>query len=180
MKPIPLALAAVLAVSVPAFAQHEHPEQRQPPEHRGAPPGPPPQRGPDPYRGQPHQEGNRNYSDQRGHPDRPHVDNGHNWVGHDEGRDDRRFHQDRPYEHGRWDRGFGPEHHWRMEGGDARRFRFGGGYWAVAPWEMPYTDDWMWDSDDIILYEDPDHPGWYLAYDPRLGTYVHVEYLGPM
>ncbi len=188
MKPIHLALTALLVVAVPAWAQHEHGEHGG-----GHPTGPPPQRGPEPYRGAPHQdqgrgpqdrghrdEDRRNYSDRPGHPNAPHVDDGRRWVGHDGGRDDQHYRVDHPWEHGRFEGGFGPEHRWRLGGGDPRRFRFGNWYWTVAPYDLAYVGDWFWDSDDIIIYEDPDHPGWYLAYNPRLGTYVHVEYMGPM
>jgi hypothetical protein len=174
MKWINLALASVLVAAAPAFAQQHEGGKPPAPQHQ-----PVPQHGPGEYHGTPHPpEQNRNYSDKPGHPNAPHVDNGKVWVGHDTGRADPQYHVDHPYEHGHFTGGFGPSHRWRLGGGGPSRFGFNGWYWSVAPWEIGYVNGWLWDSDDVVIYDDPDHPGWYLAYNVRLGTYVHVQYLG--
>ena len=100
------------------------------------------------------------------------------WVGHDTGRNDANYHLDRPWEHGHFPGAFGPTHVYRLGGGSRERFGFDGFFFSVAPADYDYCNDWLWDRDDIVVYADPDHIGWYLAYNVRLGTYVHVEFLG--
>jgi hypothetical protein len=125
------------------------------------------------------QQGHATYRDQPSHPEAPHVHaQNDQWVGHEGGRNDARYHQDHVWEHGHFGGEIGRNHIYRLEGGGRDRFWFGGFYWDVAPYDYDYTNDWLWNSDDIVLYDDPDHPGWYLAYNTRLGTYVHVQYLG--
>jgi len=50
--------------------------------------------------------------------------------------------------------------------------------WVVAPYDVPRCRDWEWDRDRVYVYDDYDHPGWYVLFNSRLGRSVHVEFFG--
>jgi hypothetical protein len=114
-----------------------------------------------------------------GHPDVPHVHAATDqWVGHDSGKSDPHYAMATPWAHGHFGGGFGPGHQWVLSGGTREHFGFDGFFWDVAAFDYNIVEGWNWTTDQIVVYEDPDHIGWYLGYNPRLGTYAHIEYLG--
>lgn len=180
MKRFAFPLVVLLPFTIPAIAQnhaghpasgHTAPAQHATPAQHKVGGGYIPSHGPRSHTPVPKQ-------DIHGGPAAPHVDaNTGHWYGHPVANSSA-YHLDHPWQHGHFPQGIGPQHVWRLAGGGPNRFWFGGYYFSVAPADLAYCDGWMWDSDDIVLYADPDHPGWYLAYNVRLGIYVHVMFLG--
>jgi len=178
-------LVAVLAV-VAVFSLAQKKEEGKPEVGGGhiPPHGPPatkaaPARTPEPARAPVPDERRTVPADKPGHPAAPHVDaNNNKWIGHDTGKDDPHYHLDHPFEHGRFTGGIGKGHVWHLAGGNPSRFFFNGFYFSVAPYDLGFVTGWLWDTDNIVIYDDPDHVGWYLCYNVRLGTYAHVQYLG--
>lgn len=186
----PWAILTIFAISLffalPGLAQH--PEgNRGEPSHPGRQPSPKPVGPARPIAGGGHLPSHGPIehtplpkggpSGDHGRPSSPYVDaHTDHWIGHVPNHE--AYHLDHPWEHGRFPGETGPHQIWRLAGGGPSRFWFGGFYFSVAPADAGYCDGWDWNSDDIVLYPDPDDLGWYLAYNPRLGVYVHVLYLG--
>jgi len=108
----------------------------------------------------------------------PHV-NHDRWYGHDRG-DDPRFRVAQPYGHGRFSN-IGPSHRYGVSRFDrgSHRFWLGSSAFLIAPFDWPLALDWCWDcGDDFVVYDDPDHPGWYLLYNTETGAYIHTQYGG--
>ena len=188
-----IALAPAVAFAQGGTPQHDaaHPASARSPgahptEHPEVGSGHIPAHGPAPVRTAPRMQpthtappAHPTYRDRPTHPVAPHVHITNNvWVGHGSGRSDVNYHLDHPWEHGHFTGPVGAQHVWRLRGGARDRFNVDGFYFSVSPYDYDYANDWLWDNDDIVIYDDPDHEGWYLAYNVRLGTYVHVEYLG--
>jgi hypothetical protein len=153
-------------------AQHQ-PDNRG----RGQPQNQPDNRGGDNRQADQHQ--HRGYRDQPNHPETPHVHPQRDqWVGHDTGRNDVRYRVARPWEHGHFSGGYGPRYVYRLRGGAPTRFALDGQFFEVAQPDLDLCADWDWNDDNIVIYDDPDHDGFYLAYNTRLGDYVHVLFLG--
>jgi hypothetical protein len=194
-KRLPFVLAVVLCGACPLLAQRpeeQHPAPQAQPPHNPAPPRanngripPPPTKRENPPT-KPHE--NKPEVKQENRPEaqhetrhenvKPHVENDQ-WVGYDT--NDARYHVAHPYQHGHFEH-FGQQYRYSVQRIDRDHHRFwfpGGFYFQVADWDWGLASDWCWNcGDDFVVYEDPDHEGWYLVYNVQTGEYVHAEYMG--
>ena len=168
-------IAVLLAATTAASAAHA---QRRPEEGRreAARPLPPP-----PPRSQP---GGGGLPLVERRPDgrvdnTPHVVNG-TWYGHAVPNDPR-FRVATPYPNGRFAY-VGPTHRWRFARVvplQREVFLPNGQRFVVSPADWAFASGWCWTcANNFVVYDDPDHPGWYLLYNVATGQYAHVQYLG--
>jgi hypothetical protein len=54
-------------------------------------------------------------------------------------------------------------------------FWFSGFYFNVVPYDYDFCDDWLWGSDDIVIYDDADQGSWSPAYNVALGISANVK-----
>jgi len=189
------AVAMALVGAAPAWAQRPGEQERQPQRGEMQRPGEPQQRSPEaeqhpPRANQGHIPAPPAQRAPRAKPEperweggrinnTPHVNN-NQWYGHDRP-DDKRYHVDHPFEHGRFEH-FGASYRYNVVRIDPNLHRFwlpDGYYFGVAAWDWALTMGWCWTcANDFVIYEDPDHPGWYLLYNLMTGRFVHVTYMG--
>jgi Ni/Co efflux regulator RcnB len=89
-----------------------------------------------------------------------------------------RFHPGHAYPYGRYEHVRSVFIARRMDFRTRRVVLYDNSNWVVAAYDLDRCRDWAWDRDEVYVYDDDHHPGWYLLFNARLGRYVHVEYFG--
>ena len=92
--------------------------------------------------------------------------------------DHERIRPGRAYPHGRYDHVREVFVARRFDYRTRHIFLYDNSDWVVAQYDLDRCRDWQWDRDQVYVYDDDHHPGWYLLFNARLGRYVHVEYFG--